>query len=49
MKLLFLVYKNETVFFVLISSLFLWGLLASILAFQNKEEVILIGQTNSSL
>ena len=48
MRLLFLVYKNETVFFVLISSLFLWGLLASILAFQNKEKVILIGTVNGS-
>lgn len=48
MRLLFLVYKNETVLFVLIFSLFLWGLFSSILAFQNKEKVILIGQTNGS-
>ena len=48
MKELWTIYKNETVFLLLIGVLFLWAMVATLLAFQNKEKVILIGKTDSS-
>ena len=44
MKLLWLIRKNEIVLVLLVTSLFLWGVLSTVLAFQNKEKVILIGK-----
>ena len=43
MRELWIIYKNETVFLLLVGGLFLWGVVATILAFQNKEKTILIG------
>ena len=48
MKLFWLIYKNETVLTILISVLFLWGLVASLMAFKNKAQVVLIGKTGES-
>jgi len=48
MKELWIIYKNETVFLCFITGLFLWGVVATLLAFQNKEKVILIGKTGNS-
>ena len=48
MKLFWLIYKNETALLVLIISLFLWGLVVSLLAFKNKAQVVLIGKTKDS-
>ena len=48
MKFLIQIYKNEITLFLLISSLFLWGVTVSILAFQNKTQMVLIGKTNES-
>ena len=48
MKLFWLIYKNETALLALIISLFLWGLVASLLAFKNKAQVVLIGKTKDS-
>lgn len=48
MKELWIIYKNEMVFLSLIAGLFLWGVVATLLAFQNKEKVILIGKTGNS-
>ena len=48
MKELWTIYKNETVFLLLIGVLFLWAMVATLLAFQNKEKVILIGKTDGS-
>ena len=48
MKLLIHIYKNEITLFLLLGILFLWGITVSILAFQNKTRVILIGKTNES-
>lgn len=48
MKLFWLIYKNEVVCICFTISLFLWGLLATFLAFQNKSQVILIGKTGES-
>ena len=48
MKLLIQLYKNEIAVFSLISILFIWGVVASWLAFQNKAHVILIGKTGES-
>ena len=48
MKLLWLIRKNEIVLVLLITSLFLWSVLATVLAFQNKEKVILIGKEGGS-
>ncbi len=48
MKFLIQLYKNEITVIFLIASLFIWGVVASYLAFQNKSQVILIGKTNES-
>ena len=48
MKLLMLIYKNEMILFFLITSLFLWSIFSTFLAFQNKTKVILIGKTENS-
>ena len=48
MKQLWIIYKNEMVFFLLIGGLFLWGVVATTLAFTNRYEVILIGKTGGS-
>ena len=48
MKEFWIIYKNETVFLLLIAGLFLWGLVATLLAFQNKEKTILIGIKDGS-
>ena len=48
MRQLWIIYKNEMVFLILITILFLWGVVSTILAFQNKEKVFLIGKTNGS-
>ena len=48
MKKLLTIYKNQTVLVSLIISLMLWGIVVGILAFQNKEKVILIGNVDGS-
>ena len=48
MKLLFWLYKNEITLIALIVSLFMWGVMTGILAFQNKAQVILIGKSKES-
>ena len=48
MKLLIRLYQNEIALFSLITSLMLWGVVATILAFQNKSQVVLIGKTENS-
>ena len=48
MKQLWTIYKNEMVFLLLIAGLFLWGMVATLLAFQNKEKTILIGRKDGS-
>ena len=48
MKLLIGLYKEEIAIFSLIISLMFWGVMASILAFQNKSQVVLIGKTENS-
>lgn len=48
MKLLIWLYKQEIGLFSLIVSLFLWGVVASILAFKNNSQVVLIGKTGGS-
>ena len=48
MKFLIQLYKSEVAVFSLIGSLFLWGVLASYLALQNKAQVVLIGKTDAS-
>ena len=48
MKQLWIIYKNEMVFLCLLGGLFLWGVVATILALQNKEKVILIGEKEGS-
>ena len=48
MKKLLTIYKNQTVLTALIISLMLWGIVVGILAFQNKEKVILIGKVGES-
>ena len=48
MKKLLTIYKNQTVLISLIISLMLWGIVVGILAFQNKEKVILIGKVDGS-
>ena len=45
MRLFWLIYRNEIVFCLLIIGLVLWGAVATVSAFKNKEKVILIGQT----
>ena len=49
MKLLWLTRKNEMILIALIGSLTLWSLTASILAFQNKTKLVLIGKVGNSL
>ena len=46
MKTLISIYKNEMFLLTLITSLFLWGLTMSFLAFKNESEVILIGKVD---
>ena len=48
MKLLIQLYKKEMAVSSLIVSLFLWGIMSSYLAFQNKSQVVLIGKTDES-
>ena len=48
MKFFILFYKNELAVISLIISLFIYGLVASFLAFQNKSKVILIGKTGNA-
>ena len=48
MKLLIQLYKKEIAVISLIVSLFLWGVVTSYLAFQNKSQVVLIGKTDES-
>ena len=48
MKLLIRLYKQEVAIFSLIISLLLWGVVATILAFQNRSQVVLIGKTGDS-
>ena len=48
MKLLWLTRKNDMILIALISSLTLWSLTASILAFQNKTKLVLIGKVGNS-
>ena len=48
MKFLWLIYKQEMLFIYLIAGLFLWALMASLLAFQNKTQLLVIGKTNDS-
>ena len=48
MKLLIQLYKKEIAVISLIISLFLWGVVTSYLAFQNKSQVVLIGKTDES-
>ena len=48
MKFLWLIYKQEMLFIYLIVGLFLWALVASLLAFQNKAQLLVIGKTNDS-
>ena len=48
MKLLIRLYKQEIAIFSLIISLMLWSVVATILAFQNKSQVFLIGKTENS-
>ena len=48
MKFLWLIYKQEILFIYLIVGLFLWALVASLLAFQNKAQLVVIGKTNNS-
>ena len=48
MKLLIELYQKEMAVISLIASLFLWGIVSSYLAFQNKSQVILIGKTEES-
>ena len=48
MRLLLQLYKNEFILFFLIGGLFLWGIVTSLLAFQNKTHVVLIGKTGNS-
>ena len=48
MKFLIKLYKSEMILFLLIGSLFIWGIIASLLAFKNKTQVFLIGKTDES-
>ena len=48
MKQLWIIYKDEMVFLLLVGGLFLWGVLATTLAFTNRQKVILIGKTKGS-
>ena len=48
MKQLWIIYKNEMVFLLFIGGLFLWGVVATLLAFTNREKVVLIGKTKHS-
>lgn len=48
MKQLWIIYKNEMVFLLFIGGLFLWGTVATALAFMNRENVVLIGKTKDS-
>ena len=48
MKLLIRLYKQEIAVFSLITSLMLWGVVASYLAFKNNSQVVLIGKTGNS-
>ena len=48
MKFLIQLYKNEIAVISLIVSLFLWGMVTSLLAFKNKTQVFLIGKTDES-
>ena len=48
MKLLWLTRKGEIILITLIGSLTLWSLVTSILAFQNKTRIVLIGKVGSS-
>ena len=48
MKLLIQLYKQEIAIFSLIVSLMLWSVVATILAFQNKSQIVLIGKTKDS-
>ena len=48
MKLLIQLYKQEIAIFSLIVSLMLWSVVATILAFQNKSQIVLIGKTKNS-
>ena len=47
MKLLIKLYKNEMIAIFFISALFIWGAVSSVLAFQNKTQVVLIGKTQA--
>ena len=48
MKGLLVIYKNETILIAFIGSLILWAVTMSFLAFQNKTQVILIGNKEGS-
>ena len=48
MKFLWGIYKQEMLFIYLIIGLFLWSVVTSILAFQNKGQVILIGKIGNT-
>ena len=48
MKFLIKLYKNEMAVIALMVSLFLWGMVTSLLAFKNKTQVFLIGKTDES-
>ena len=48
MKQLWIIYKDEMVFSLLIGGLFLWGVVATTFAIKNREKVILIGKTKNS-
>ena len=48
MKLLWLTRKNDIILIALIGSLTLWSFFASILAFQNKTRIVLIGKVGTS-
>ena len=48
MKRLLVIYKNEAILIAFIGSLILWAVAMSFLAFQNKTQVILIGNKEGS-